>query len=120
MFLEKARARTLLDLLTMATAAKEDLGKDEDVTMAETSVASSPKELRNVLYARCATFPEDHVFDQNELLSFKILPENTVEQLSVHTKHLTKEGLFKLMSRDGKACWKVVKRADAAKYICCH
>lgn len=104
----------------MATAAKEDPGKDEEITMAETSVASSPKELRNVLYARCATFPEDHVFDQNELLSFKILPENTVEQLAVHTKHLTKEGLFKLMSRDGKACWKVVKRADAAKYIFCH
>lgn len=100
----------------MATQAKKDLRKDQDVTMVETSVASSSKELRNVLYARCATFPEDHVFDQHELLSFKILPENTVEQLIVHTKQLSKEGLFKLMTRDGKACWKVVKRADAAKY----
>ena len=100
----------------MATAAKEALGLDEDVTITEKSGASSPKELRNVLYARCATFPEGHVFDQIELLSFNILPENTVEQLVVHTNQLAKEGLFKVMARDNKACWKVVKRADAAKY----
>ena len=99
----------------MATSAKEDPGKDEDITMTEPSGVCSPRELRNALYARCAALEEDHVFDQKELLSFNILPENTVEKLIVHTNKLAKEGLFKLMTRDGKACWKVVKRSDALK-----
>lgn len=100
----------------MAALAKEDPTKDEDPTMGEPSGVSSPQELRNALYARCATFEENHVFDQNELLSFNILPENNVEKLIVHTNRLAKDGLFKLMTKDGKACWKVVKRSDAAKY----
>ena len=99
----------------MATPAKEDPTKDEDISMGEPSGVSSPQELRNALYARCATFEENYVFDQNELLSFNILPENNVEKLIVHTNRLTKDGLFKLMTKDGKACWKVVKRSDAAK-----
>lgn len=99
----------------MASSVEETPAKDEDVTMIEPSGVSSPKELRNALYARCASFEEGHVFDQDELLAFRIIPENSIEQLLSYTKQLAKDGLFKLMSKDGKACWKVVKRADAVK-----
>lgn len=92
--------------------------KDEDIIMGERepSSVSSHKEIRNALYARCASLEEKHVFDQEELLSFGVIPDNNVEQLLVHTRQLAKDGLFKLMAKDGKACWRVVKRADAAKY----
>ena len=84
--------------------------------MIESSGVSSPKELRNALYARCASFEEGHVFNQDELFAFGIIPENSIEQLLVYTRQLAKDGLFKLMSnKDGRACWKVVRRADAAK-----
>lgn len=89
--------------------------KDQDVTMTEPSGVSSPKELRNALYARCASFEEGHVFNQDELFAFEIIPDNSVEKLLAYTKQLAKDGLFKLMTKDGKACWKVVKRADAIK-----
>lgn len=100
----------------MASSAEEVPAKDEDVTMIEPSGVSSPKELRNALYARCASFEEGHIFNQDELFAFGIIPENSIEQLLVYTKQLAKDGLFKLMAKDGKACWKVVKRADAVKY----
>lgn len=101
----------------MTTPAKGEPGEDGDVAMAEPSGVSSPKELRNAIYARCAMEDEDHVFDQEELLSFKLLPENTVEALVVHTNRLAKEGLLKLMTKDNKVCWKIVKKSDAAKYV---
>ena len=99
----------------MASSAEEVLGKDDDVTMTEPSAVSSPKELRNALYARCASFEEGHIFTQDELFTFEIIPDNSVEQLLAFTKQLAKDGLFKLMTKDGKACWRVVKRADAIK-----
>ncbi len=101
----------------MATPAKDELGENADVAMTEPSGVSSPKELRNAIYARCAMEDEDHVFNQEQLLSFKLLPENTVEALIVHTNRLTKEGLLKLMTKDSRVCWKVVKKSDAAKYV---
>lgn len=100
----------------MASSAEEVPAEDEDVTMTEPNDVSSPKELRNALYARCASFEVGHVFNQDELFAFKIIPDNSVEQLLAYTKQLAKDGLFKLMTKDGKACWKVVKRADAVKY----
>lgn len=100
----------------MASSVEEVSAKDEDVTTSEPSGVSSPKELRNALYARCASFEDGHVFSQDELLSFEFIPDNSIEQLLAYTKQLSKDGLFKLMTKDGKACWKVVKRADAVKY----
>ena len=100
----------------MASSADEvPPTKDEDVPMSEPSRVSSPKELRNALYAKCASFEEGHIFYQDDIFAFGIIPDNSVEQLQAYTKQLTKDGLFKLMSKDGKACWRVVKRADAAK-----
>lgn len=99
----------------MASSADEVLTKDEDVAMNERSGVSSPKELRNALYAKCASFEDGHVFTQDDILTFGIIPDNSIEQLLAYTKQLAKDGLFKLMAKDGKACWKVVKRADAVK-----
>lgn len=100
----------------MASSTEEVPFKDDDVTMTEPSGVSSPKELRNALYARCASFEEGHIFNQDELFAFDIVPDNSIEQLLAYTKQLAKDGLFKLMTKDGKVCWKVVKRADAVKY----
>lgn len=99
--------------------------KDEDILMKDGDAAepspkdgvSSPKELKNALYARCASEDDGKVFFQNDLLSYNIIPENNVEKLLVYTQQLLKEGLFKLMTKDGKTCWRVVKRDDAAKYF---
>lgn len=99
----------------MASSADDVPTKDEDVPMSERSRVSSPKELRNALYAKCASFEDGHVFTQDDILAFDIIPDNSIEQLLAYTKQLSKDGLFKLMSKDGKACWKVVKRADAVK-----
>lgn len=87
-----------------------------DVEM-DVSAVSSPKMLKNALYARCANLPAETIFSQDNLLSLNVIPDNDLEQLLSCTRQLTKEGLFKLMSKDGRACWKVVKRDDAAKSV---
>lgn len=80
---------------------------------------SSPKELKNALYARCASEDDGKVFFQSDLLSYNIIPDNNVEKLLLYTQQLLNEGLFKLMTKDGKTCWRVVRRDDAAKYRSC-
>ena len=80
--------------------------------------ASSQKELKNALYARCANLPADRVFNQQDLFSLEVIPDNDLQLLLICTQQLTKEGLFKLMTKDGRACWRVVKKDDAAKYVC--
>jgi hypothetical protein len=77
---------------------------------------SSPKELKNALYARCASEDDGKVFFQTDLLSYNIIPDNNIEKLLLYTQQLLNEGLFKLMNKDGKTCWRVVRRDDAAKY----
>ena len=96
--------------------AMEELEGDGDVPMTESSGVSSPKELKMALYARCANLEEGRVFDQDELLSFGLIPDNSIQDLLLHTRQLAKDGLFKIMTKDNKICWKVVKKADAAKY----
>lgn len=90
--------------------------EDPDVEM-DVSAAPSPVMLKNALYARCANLHSDSIFSQDDLLSLEVIPRNDLEQLLSCTRQLTKEGLFKLMSKDGRACWKVVKRDDAAKCV---
>ncbi len=98
------------------TAPKEEPGGDGDVTMNEPNGISSPKELKMALYTRCASLEAGLVFNQEELLAFNIIPDNNLEQLLVYTKQLAKDGLFKVMQKDGRICWKVVNKTDAAKY----
>jgi len=101
----------------MATLApKDDPDGDGDVVMKEPSGVSSPKELKMALYTRCASLEHDLVFNQDELLAFNIIPDNNLDQLLVYTKQLAKDGLFKVMQKDGRICWKVVNKSDAAKY----
>ena len=77
---------------------------------------SSRKELKNALYARCATYPADTLFYQKDLLSFGIIPNNELGQLLSCARQLTQEGLLKLLKKDDVVCWRVVKKEDAAKY----
>lgn len=100
----------------MANEKGNDNSKLEDAAPMEIDPVSSQKMLKNALYARCANLPVDTIFSQNDLLSLEVIPNNHLDQLLSCTRQLTKEGLFKLMSKDGRACWKVVKRDDAAKY----
>ena len=98
----------------MASSADEVPTKDEGVN-GEPRGVSSDKELRNALYAKCADFEEENVFTQDELIAFDIIPDNSIEKLQEITKQLANDGLFKVMKKDSKPCWKVVKRADALK-----
>lgn len=111
-------AKRLVSLIAieMAKDKDDDSSKIEDAAPMEIDPVSSQKMLKNALYARCANLPADRIFSQNDLLSLEVIPNNDLDQLLSCTRQLTKEGLFKLMSRDGRACWKVVKRDDAAKY----
>ena len=95
---------------------KDGEAKTDGIVANEPSAISSPKELKNALYARCANLPADRVFNQLDLFSLEVIPNNDLQQLLICTQQLTKEGLFKLMTRDGRTCWKVVKKDDAAKY----
>jgi len=79
-------------------------------------VESSLKELKNALYARCANQAAEKLFDQNDLFEFGIIPNNDLGQLLLCVKQLTQDGLFKVQKKNEIACWKVVKKEDAAKY----
>ena len=107
----------------MATPTNKEASKDKDVIMKDRDGepspkdgVSSPKELKNLLYARCASEEDGKVFFQDDLLSYDIVPNNDLEKLLSYTQQLLADGLFKLMQKDGKTCWRVVKRDDAAKY----
>lgn len=76
---------------------------------------SSIVELKNALYATCASLPGNETFDQNELLEMGTIPNRDVGLLQECTSLLIKEGLFKLMTRNGRVCWRVVKQANAAR-----
>ncbi|KAL9031686.1 MAG: hypothetical protein Q9196_000319 [Gyalolechia fulgens] len=80
------------------------------------SSTSSPQEIKSALYARCASLPSETIFSQDDLLDLAIIPNNALDLLLQCTKKLTQEGLFKLLSRDGRAVWRVVKKEDAQKY----
>lgn len=84
----------------------------------EPSAVPSMKELKHALYARCATQRADRVFTQQDLLAFDVIPDGDLKQLQACTTQLSKEGLLKMMTKDGKLCWKLVKKEDAAKYDC--
>lgn len=90
---------------------------DEDAFSLNFIAANNEKDIKNALYACCASLPAEKVFTQHDLISFKIIPDDDVNQLLSCTRQLTKEGLFKLMTKDGIPCWKVVKKEDAAKYV---
>lgn len=97
--------------------AKKEGWADEDLISLNLSAADSQKDLKNALYAHCASLATEKVFNQQDLISLKIIPNDDVNQLLSCTRQLTKDGLFKLMIKDGRPCWKVVKKEDAAKYV---
>ena len=117
--------RKAVDEISEGPVSKKPKDEDlpaHDIDAAEPSPkdgVSSPKELKNALYARCASEDDGKVFFQSDLLSYNIIPDNNVEKLLLYTQQLLNEGLFKLMTKEGKTCWRVVKRDDAAKYNCC-
>ena len=102
---------------------------DSDSEMAQTNGASSRtrvagdavvaeaslKELQNALYASCASQPAEKIFDQHDLLALGVIPKDDLGLLLSCTRQLTKEGLLKVMTKNGAACWRVVKKEDAAK-----
>ena len=75
----------------------------------------SAAELQQALYAACASQPLDKAFSQQDLQDLNVIPNNDLNQLHACAQALTKERLFKLFTKDGIPCWKVVKKEDAAK-----
>ena len=99
----------------MASSTAKEEPDDEEGTLRPNAGTSSPKELQKAIYAQCASYDENHVFDQEELLGFNIIPQNDVQHLATIMRQLAKDSLVKVMTKDGKACWKVIKKADTAK-----
>ena len=81
----------------------------------EPPTVASQKELKNALYAKCANLPAEQVFNQRDLFALGVIPDGDLSQLLECTRQLSKEGLFKLMTKDGTPCWKVVKKEVAAR-----
>ena len=86
-----------------------------DGAIDESIPGSSSEELYNALYASCASQAANKVFNQQDLLALNIIPDNDLKQLLLCTQLLTKNGLFKVMTKDGRPCWKVIKKEDAAR-----
>ncbi|KAL8766137.1 MAG: hypothetical protein Q9209_006977 [Squamulea sp. 1 TL-2023] len=76
----------------------------------------SSHEIKHTLYARCASLPTETIFSQHDLLDLGIIPNRDIKLLLRCTQDLTGDGLFRLLTRDGRACWRVVKQEDAQKY----
>ncbi|KAL8913255.1 MAG: hypothetical protein Q9171_001902 [Xanthocarpia ochracea] len=87
-----------------------------NVDTADSESIASPLEVKNALYARCASLAADTIFSQHDLLNLGIIPNKDIKLLLQCTQELTGDGLFKLLTRDGRACWRVVKKEDAQKY----
>ena len=77
----------------------------------------SAEELSKALYASCATQPSHELFDQSDLLSLKVIPNNDIRLLLSIVQKLVSDGLFKIMNRDRQICWKLISQGDAAKYV---
>ena len=101
--------------MATTTAKKQSDDDDDDTPMQADAGTSSPKELKLAMYAKCAAHDENHIFDQGELLTLGVIPGDDVQHLVTVMRQLAKDGLVKVMAKDGKACWKVVKKDDAKK-----
>ena len=103
----------------MADSAQTSVGqkrkRESIITQDEGISRSSIEELKNAMYAACASLPENKTFDQAELLDLGTVPDRDIHLLQKCTTQLTKEGLFKLMTKNNRVCWRVVKRANAAR-----
>ena len=77
------------------------------------------KDLQASLYTACRSrFALDQLFFQEDLLKLNIIPDDNLETLLRCAQALTNQKLFRLHAVDDRACWKVVKEEDAAKYTC--
>ena len=81
------------------------------------SLEESAEELSKALYASCASQSTLEIFDQDQLLSMEVIPNKDIKQLLFCVQQLVRDGLFKIMKKDGQICWKIVKRDDASKYV---
>ena len=82
---------------------------------ADHGTAPSGKDLKSVLYARCASKGVNALLDQNELLEFGVIPNNDISLLQECINQLMKQGLLRVMKKQSGFCWKVVKTEDALK-----
>jgi len=92
------------------------MAPDIEDSLGGQSSPSSPQELYNALYASCASHPDGTLFDQEQLLFLNVIPGNDLAELMRCLNRLAKDQLFKIMTKDGKPCWKVVKKEEAEKY----
>ena len=77
--------------------------------------AAASKELCSAVYAACSAQAIDNLLTQDDFLSLNVIPEGDLELLTMCLNTLTKEGLLKLMTKEGKPCWKVIKKEDAQR-----
>ena len=80
------------------------------------SSETSVKDLANDLYAACVHHTEDTaLFFQEDFLQLDVIPGRSLDKLNECVSRLSSQGLLKLHMQDGRACWKVIDVADAAK-----
>lgn len=91
------------------------------VSMASSSKAPSidpaHQELKLALYAQCTQQPPGTQFDQRDLLALNVIPKggDQGQLLFECMQRLTNEGLFKLLTKDGRVIWQIIRKSDAAK-----
>ena len=78
---------------------------------------TDPRKLAAGLYAECrSTFPPDHLFYQQDLVSLGVIPNNDLSLLMQCAQSLVDQGLFRLLhGKDERLAWKLIAQEDAAK-----
>lgn len=78
---------------------------------------TDPKRLASTLYAECrSTFPADHLFYQQDLISLGVIPNNDISLLMKCAQTLVDQSLFRLLhGKDDRLAWKLIAQEDAAK-----
>ena len=99
-------------------ASGESSRKRRKIDKATKDKAISPaalEEMKNAIYASCAGLEQTQTFSQEQLFELNIIPDRDVTILQQCAEMLSREGLFKVMTKNGRLCWRVVEKADAAR-----
>lgn len=78
---------------------------------------TDPKRLAAALYEECrSTFPPDHLFYQQDLVSLGVVPNNDIPLLMKCAQSLVDQSLFRMLQgKDERLAWKLIAQEDAAK-----
>jgi DNA-directed RNA polymerase III subunit RPC6 len=80
------------------------------------AITDTASDVRSAIYAACAAQNPEKFWFQEDFMNLGLVPNNDPSQLASHLNTLSGQGLVKNYQKDGRPCWKVVKKEDAERY----